>query len=383
MNVGGDIMYRPTRYRCVYWRGDTLYYRLRDEAGKWIERRYGTGSPKDAAEAHRLAQERADAIRAGVLDVAVEERDRESRRPIDQHQAEYLDHLRAKGTSEKHRRWVAAYLRRLITASSALTLLDLTAIRILRWIETFDGARSRNAAGGVVRAFIAWAVDTGRLPINPVPRRLMAKANEQADRRVVKRALTPDELVRLLDCPAIPAGRRLAYRILARTGLRWTELARLRWEHVDLDAGWIELDAKNAKAKRGAQMPMTSDLVQALTEAPRRSDRICRVPRKETWRADLRRAGIDIEIDGRLACRSCLRLTYGTHLALAGVDLRTTQRLMRHTDPKLTANLYTDPALLNLKAAAERLSTIDQQTEGTSSPSGHTRAQKKRATGSA
>ena len=39
----------------------------------------------------------------------------------------------------------------------------------------------------------------------------------------------------------------------------------------------------------------------------------------------------------------------------AGVDLRDAQRLMRHSDPKLTATVYTDLRVQDLRTAAEKL----------------------------
>ena len=39
----------------------------------------------------------------------------------------------------------------------------------------------------------------------------------------------------------------------------------------------------------------------------------------------------------------------------AGVPLRTAQAAMRHSDPSLTANVYTDPKLLDVAGAAESL----------------------------
>ena len=50
-----------------------------------------------------------------------------------------------------------------------------------------------------------------------------------------------------------------------------------------------------------------------------------------------------------------LRMTFGTHLSAAGVPLRTAQAAMRHSDPKLTANVYTDPQLLDVGAALDKL----------------------------
>ena len=57
----------------------------------------------------------------------------------------------------------------------------------------------------------------------------------------------------------------------------------------------------------------------------------------------------------RQADRKCLRKTFGTHLAMAGVDFRVAVRLMRHKDPKLTQNIYTDPILLDMAVAIKRL----------------------------
>lgn len=50
-----------------------------------------------------------------------------------------------------------------------------------------------------------------------------------------------------------------------------------------------------------------------------------------------------------------LRVTFGTHLCAAGVPLRTAQAAMRHSKPELTANVYTDPKLLNVAGAIESL----------------------------
>ncbi len=53
-----------------------------------------------------------------------------------------------------------------------------------------------------------------------------------------------------------------------------------------------------------------------------------------------------------------LRVTFGTHLCAAGVPLRTAQAAMRHSQPELTANIYTDPKLLDLAGAIDRLPAL-------------------------
>ncbi|MFO0493402.1 MAG: tyrosine-type recombinase/integrase, partial [bacterium] len=58
---------------------------------------------------------------------------------------------------------------------------------------------------------------------------------------------------------------------------------------------------------------------------------------------------------GRTIDIHALRHTFGTHLSKAGVPLRTAQAAMRHSDPSLTANVYTDPKLLDVAEAVASL----------------------------
>lgn len=45
-----------------------------------------------------------------------------------------------------------------------------------------------------------------------------------------------------------------------------------------------------------------------------------------------------------------------SHLQAMGVPLATAVKLMRHTAPRLTSRIYTDPQLLDLRGATNRLS---------------------------
>jgi integrase len=61
---------------------------------------------------------------------------------------------------------------------------------------------------------------------------------------------------------------------------------------------------------------------------------------------------------GRTIDIHALRHTFGTHLSRAGVPLRTAQAAMRHSDPSLIANVYTDPKLLDVAGALEALPSL-------------------------
>lgn len=61
---------------------------------------------------------------------------------------------------------------------------------------------------------------------------------------------------------------------------------------------------------------------------------------------------------GRAVDIHALRHTFGTHLCRAGIPLRTAQAEIRHSDPSLTANAYTDPRLLDVAGAVEKLTAL-------------------------
>jgi len=58
---------------------------------------------------------------------------------------------------------------------------------------------------------------------------------------------------------------------------------------------------------------------------------------------------------GRRLDFHALRYTFATKLAREGVAQRTAQELMRHSDPKLTAMIYTDPTQLPTFDCVEKL----------------------------
>ena len=184
--------------------------------------------------------------------------------------------------------------------------------------------------------------------------------------------------------------RELIYRVLLGTGLRKGELAQIRIGDVDLKAGCIHLSATAEKNRKGTDIPLRKDLQRSLQEwiaskqqAPCRADasgiRVTAVP-AETLSAerlftipdaldkiltrDLAVAGIPkVDTRGRVVDVHALRTTFGTYLSAAGVPLRVAQAAMRHSDPKLTANIYTDPILLDIRGAVEALPAIGHGTD--------------------
>ena len=176
--------------------------------------------------------------------------------------------------------------------------------------------------------------------------------------------------------------RALMYRTLVLTGLRKGELASLTVGQLDSGGpvAYVILEAKDEKNRQGSEIPLRADLA-AETEAwiaqrladlqadcrrrgmpvPSRlsaSTPLFRVPSGLTriLDRDLAAAGIPKRDErNRVIDVHALRTTFGTHLCAAGVPLRTAQAAMRHSKPELTANVYTDPKLLDIAGAVEAL----------------------------
>ncbi len=74
---------------------------------------------------------------------------------------------------------------------------------------------------------------------------------------------------------------------------------------------------------------------------------------------DLVAAGIPKRDErGRTVDVHAMRHTFGTNLSNGGVPLRTAQAAMRHSKPDLTANVYTDPKLLDVAGALDALPSL-------------------------
>ena len=123
------------------------------------------------------------------------------------------------------------------------------------------------------------------------------------------------------------------------------------------------------KARRPDSIPLRRDVAAELRAAkPARAGAENRVfgraPRMRDLRPDFDRVGILKEdAEGRRADLHSLRMTFGSMLAECGVAPRTAMELMRHTDLRLTINVYTDPRILNTSGAVEQLPDITGATQ--------------------
>ena len=130
---------------------------------------------------------------------------------------------------------------------------------------------------------------------------------------------------------------------------------------MDLDAATLSLRASATKNRQEATLPLPEGTVAAL-KALRGENQLPAVPvfpvvpTTAVLREDLTAAEIEAETDAGVVDLHALRVTFATLLARAGVPLVQAQQLLRHSDPKLTANVYTRLELVDGRKAVEMVS---------------------------
>lgn len=192
------------------------------------------------------------------------------------------------------------------------------------------------------------AVIWGLVQQNPV--KLVEKPKDRKEKPVVW--YTKEELQRLYEASGHKADW---WRLMANTGLRAAEARHLKWTDIR-DKRLHVLSREGARTKSGhwRQIPLSKGAeaaLKALRKANANSEYVLPPMHSKSLsracKADLKRAGLGGSLH-------CLRHTFGSTLASAGVPLREIQALMGHASMK-TTEIYAHLAPENLKAAVTRL----------------------------
>lgn len=374
----------------------------RDGSRKWIieyEDELGRRRTKTAyhdreksARLKRRIEDRVAAILDGLEDPSDERRAAARRRPLSEHRDVYRKSLEARGASPGHVSTTLRYLAELHEAMGWKGLADVNAADLEAHLATWRtaaapapgtpdttdapgapdaqaapqrgrSARDFNARIKALRAFSRWCVRMGFAVSDPLS--AVSTIDESRDRRHVRRAMTEPEMARLLEHaaagPAVHfrrAGRRFElsgpdradlYLVLLHTGLRLGEaLALTAAMFRDGPEPLLDLPAAITKARRVERLPLTEQAAAALRRRAAIASAgspLWTVPHKPVdWllKPDLERAGVAYRDQlGRVLDFHSLRHTFITVLNRRGVTLTTAQRLARHSDPKLTAAVYT------------------------------------------
>ena len=372
----------------LFKRGPTWFLDYTDAYGR--RQRQALSTSKKTAE--RIRTEiihRRDLARAGLgaeagLDLT-----------LDELLGDYLADLQTRVTSE-HFLNVSQRLRAIVTELSGTRVGELRPMQVvqIRSRAVAEGAshRTGNLFVGRLATMLRWAVRNGLVAKNPIEHleRLPEKAEHRAYRR---RALTEDEIRRFLAASerddeendvraAIEGLERVPqtpmWVAFLETGARYGELRQLTWEDVDLSRGLITLRAENTKSRKQRVIPVRPETVarlkrlrahheSVLGRLPTIADHVFLTPEGCRYRRDstnpnriLRRvleaARIPrIDGQGRKLDLHALRHTAGSRMARNGVSLFQAQKVLGHSDPKLTANVYAHAEAEDLRPAIEAL----------------------------
>ncbi len=281
--------------------------------------------------------------------------------------------------SEKYVSLLMYRVRRILNGCEFKTLGSVNSEDVVEFLETLRededlGHKTYNHYLRAIDTFLNWCVRGKRLASNPVIG--AERLNTETDVRHQRRALSPDEVTRLVDtarssdrliqCLSAEQRARI-YTIAYMTGLRKRELSGLSKGSFKLDdvPPTLTVEAAHSKHRKKDVLPLHPDLVEKLriwTKGLKESDLLFSgLERKKLSvmvRKDLEAAGIAYETkDGIADFHAAGRHTYITQLIRSGVSLPAARELARHSDVNMTMR-YTHIGIDDQAEALSRLPKI-------------------------
>ncbi len=362
------------------------YFSFVDEAGKRRQRKGFT----DKAATEKLAlklEEEAKMVREGIRDASP---DRDQLAILPQ-LASYLKHLRQRDVSEKQLENLKPRLEKTIEACGFASLTEIAGQPVEDYLAKRRKAglskQTSNHYRQAMHQFCRWLCKRSLITSNPISE--IPKLNVDTDRRHDRRAISVDEFQRLI--VAAEGGktvetidgidRAIIYIIAATTGYRRGEISSLTLASFEFDASppRITVDAAYSKRRKRDVQVLPVEVVDKIREwlevrVPKHetllfplSKKTCGTDRKtsEMMKTDLlsARAAWIAEVDlsdtkelerreasdylayenaaGLFADFHANRHMFITNLSRANVSPKVAQSLARHSDIRLTMNVYT------------------------------------------
>ncbi len=344
--------------------------------------------------------EQVERQRCGVVDEVIVE----MQKSLTDHINDFECHLRAKNDSEYHIRTTINMIKKVAAERKWKDLRNLKASELEAFLTKLRNERqlSIERCNHYVRAFKTfahWLMDNDR--INKDPFRKIKVLNASTDQRHQRRPLSMEEFTHLVSTamsgPPIQGfsgqDRTMLYYIAAWTGLRRKELGSLTRNHIFLDApvpyltvpaayskrkrndiiylheglvgllkNWLEKKSPDPNAllfsmveETGGVDRKTSKMIRMDMEAARN----CWIAESPSPEEEKNRIASDFlkyqDSQGHFADFHGLRHTFITNLSLCGISPKVAQTLARHSDIKLTMNIYTH---MNAQAQINAINTL-------------------------
>jgi integrase len=355
--VRGVSIYKPkARSR----RTDPYILAWKDANG---QRRTRTAST-DLRIAIQLANEialRNDAAVLGLIDPNTDRHAAANQKPIDKHADDFREWLIARGATGHYARETSRLVLRVMNAARISRITDINpgdvqrAIKALPRQRVAEGTLSNRQLDKAVRAckrFGAYLRKSNYVAVHPLID--LAHYDAEADRRRVRRAVDPDDVIALIDAAdrgpvlaGMPGSERAQlYRCATATGLRFGSLVSLVPESFVLNspAPFVRVTARFMKNRKTRELPLRADLVELLKPwlATKRIGQPVFAKKRgakfmDAFRSDLKAAGIAYRDDaGHFFDFHAQRNQFITAV-VRSAGLKAAQDLAGHSTPLLTA----------------------------------------------
>lgn len=376
------------------------YFSYVDEAGQRRQRKGFT----DKAATEKLAlklEEEAKMVREGIR-LASPHRDELAILP---QMEDYLKHLRQRDVSEKQLENLRPRLEKTIEACNFAYVTDISG----QPVEDYLAKRRSNGLAKqtsnhyrqAMHQFCKWLLKRSLIKANPIAD--IPKLNVDTDRRHDRRAIAVDEFQRLIiaaesgkPVQAIDGiDRAIIYIIAASTGYRRGEISSLTLSSFAFDATppYVTVEASYSKRRKKDVQVLPVEVVEKIKEwlelrVPKHESLLfpltketCGIDRRtskmmkrdlqsarDAWIAEIdaddteereRREASDYltyeNAAGLFADFHANRHTFITNLSRANVSPKVAQTMARHSDIRLTMNIYTHTDLDEKVAAVAKL----------------------------
>jgi len=284
---------------------------------------------------------------------------------LEGHIKNFIESLKIKQITGEHLQRVENRINHICEKCKFNVISDLDAVRFTAYINGLTIAtKTKRDHIACFKQFTTYLCETGLLPKNNF-KLIKLPQVLQADQRHPRRALTVDEVARLIRAAETGkpfrgisgAERALIYRLAVESGLRYNEIKTLKVSDFDFKAGTVEVRDANEKARRGAVLLLRKTTAGIIKDFLRN-----KTPQSAAFilkkgylmiKTDLEATAIrdkegkvlteaiPYEVDGKFADFHSLRHSTASLLIQTGANPKVIQSLMRHTDINLTLSKYT------------------------------------------
>lgn len=313
----------------------------------------------------------------GLIDTEQEDLLLRKRKPL-------ADHLKAferslSDNTPKHVKLTMGRVRRVIAGCKFETASQIAIESVEEFLRELSakedlGNRTYNHYVQAFDEFCIWMVKTRRIEANPLVG--LGRLNTEVDVRRRRRALTPEELGKLVESARASKKkiqcfdgetRARLYLLSYMTGLRRNELASLTPRSFDLNSSppTVTVEAAYSKHRRRDVLPLHPDLATMLPSwlvgMPPEAHLFPKLGKRRTWlmvKKDLEHVGIPYETaDGVADFHAAGRHSHITELLRNGASLPEAKELARHSDVKMTMR-YTHIGMADQARAIRRLPAV-------------------------